>query len=154
MDLSFPKERVRALLKHSRAAGERNPTFEQLYDETLRKPGRELAPAGADEIDHARVPAGLLLVGDQGVYLMSNADGGPNDPNRPGPVYATDANPDLLDFNTWWGAKQASFGGDDGVEFLDADTVDAWLAGTPGPVARVRVNYPGPKAGACSSRLG
>lgn len=139
MDLSFPKDRVRALLAHSRAASERHPTFDQLYDPSLHKPGREDAPAGADEIDPARVPAGLLLVGDSGVYLMSNVDGGPSDPDRPGPVYATEADPTTLDFDSWRKHKQATFGGDDGVEFLDADTVDAWLAGTPGPIARVRM---------------
>lgn len=139
MDLSFPTDRVRALLEHSRAARERQPTYEQLLDPALRKPGRERAPADLAEVDLARVPAGLLLVGDNGVYLLSNADRGPSDPDRPGPVYALEADPNLLDFDTWWAHKLATFGGDDGVEFLDADTVEQWLAGTPTPVARVRM---------------
>ena len=63
---------------------------------------------------------GLWLVGDEGVYLMSNGI----------PVlkrirsdetivaYAHECNPKKMPFNTWWEAKSFTFGGDDGVEFI------------------------------------
>ncbi len=56
---------------------------------------------------------GLWLVGDEGVYLMPNT----TDPKRT-IVYARECDPKKLDFDTWWANKRASFGGDDGVEFL------------------------------------
>lgn len=64
---------------------------------------------------------GLWLVGDQGVYLMTNAvlaDG-----EKSLIVYAAECDPTTMDFDEWWAVKQASFGGDDGVEFIDADTI-------------------------------
>ncbi len=68
---------------------------------------------GQDE----REKPGFWLIGDEGVYVMSNgklAEG-----QRPLVVYAGEcdpkANPD------WWDYKRRHFGGDDGVEFIDAD---------------------------------
>ncbi|MER8949837.1 DUF3085 domain-containing protein [Mesorhizobium sp. M0809] len=62
----------------------------------------------------AEIP-GLWLVGDQGVYVMSNgklADG-----ERPLVLYSEEchATPD------WFHYKQRHFGGDDGIEFIDAE---------------------------------
>lgn len=64
-----------------------------------------------------REKPGFWLVGDEGVYVMSNgklAEG-----QRPLVVYASEcdpkANPD------WWDYKRHHFGGDDGIEFIDAD---------------------------------
>lgn len=73
--------------------------------------------------DPSTAKAGLWLVGDQGVYLLSN--GLPSltteDPARPQRcVYADQVNPVTMTFDAWWEAKRAGFGGDDGVEFLDA----------------------------------
>jgi len=60
---------------------------------------------------------GLWLVGDQGVYLMSNAH--PKDEIAGDSVcYAEGCNPDKDDFDTWWANKNRIFGGDDGVEFI------------------------------------
>ncbi|ODT77201.1 MAG: hypothetical protein ABS76_28585 [Pelagibacterium sp. SCN 64-44] len=62
---------------------------------------------------------GLWLVGDQGVYIMSNgklAEG-----NRPLVIYAEECHP-LGDFD-WWDYKRRHFGGDDGIQFLDAEGV-------------------------------
>ena len=38
-------------------------------------------------------------------------------------VYAEECNPDTMPFEEWWHAKRASFGGDDGCEFIDAGVV-------------------------------
>ena len=69
---------------------------------------------------------GFWLVGDQGVYLMSNAvfpEG-----EKPVVLYADECNPDTMPFDEWWAVKNATFGGDDGVEFIDADTVRSAVA--------------------------
>ena len=59
---------------------------------------------------------GFWLVGDQGVYIMSN--GKLVDGQKPLVVYSTEChpqgNPD------WWDYKRRYFGRDDGVAFIDA----------------------------------
>ena len=66
---------------------------------------------------------GLWLVGDQGVYLMPNTTG-----TKRTIVYARECDPTKLDFETWWANKRASFGGDDGVEFVDLKDIDRLVA--------------------------
>jgi hypothetical protein len=56
---------------------------------------------------------GLWLVGDHGVYLMPNTA----DEQRT-IAYARECDPARLDFDRWWAVKQASFGGDDSIEFI------------------------------------
>jgi Protein of unknown function (DUF3085) len=90
----------------------------------------------------AQTGKGLWLVGDQGVYLMPNTTDGPRAARRkPGDsnfvVYARECDPTKLEFDTWWANKRASFGGDDGVEFIamaDIQDITAQLAG-PGMLA-------------------
>jgi Protein of unknown function (DUF3085) len=62
---------------------------------------------------------GLWLVGDQGVYLMPNTTS-----TKRTIVYAHECDPTKLDFETWWANKRASFGGDDGVEFIGLKEID------------------------------
>ncbi|MER8759466.1 DUF3085 domain-containing protein [Mesorhizobium sp. M0976] len=60
---------------------------------------------------------GLWLVGDQGVYLLSNgklADG-----ERPLVLYSEECHP--IGNPDWFHYKQRHFGGDDGIEFIDAE---------------------------------
>lgn len=63
--------------------------------------------------------AGFWLVGDQGVYIMSNgklADG-----QKPLFFHSTECHPTRNP--NWWEYKRRHFGGDDGIEFIDADLV-------------------------------
>lgn len=65
----------------------------------------------------------LWLVGDHGVYLMSNGKGGDkvsaeDEPTKLFVSYAKGINPDKDDFDDWWYKKGATFGADDGVESL------------------------------------
>jgi hypothetical protein len=77
----------------------------------------ELIPADAVQPLYGEVTGkGLWLVGDQGVYLMSNAARAGD--SKPVVVYADECDPQKLPFDEWWENKRASFGGDDGVEFL------------------------------------
>lgn len=95
------------------------------------------------------VPAAALwLAGDDGVYLMSN--GTPpllatDVPPLPGQlprlaetvtekrdalyvVYAKECDPTRMSFESWWDAKQQSFGGDDGVEQFKVSDIRGALA--------------------------
>jgi hypothetical protein len=101
--LEFDAERVKKIVEHVKSA----TSYPPLY-------GAEIGPA-------------VLLVGDQGVYLMPNAtpplmaDGTVGEPGKAGRryvAYAKGINPDADEFDAWWEAKQNSFGGDDGVESL------------------------------------
>lgn len=107
--LSFNVGKVRTLLGQSKRATQRFHPYQQLTDDV---------PCGP----------GLFLVGDAGVYLMTNAvQPKPTmpycmarqaDPDRVGPAKADDV-------------KRATFGADDGVEYMDAATVETWIAGVP-----------------------
>ena len=110
MKLTFPADIVAKLIEHSAKSPKHSPTYSQ---KETAKPG-------------------LWLVGDDGVYLMSNGtpamanDGSliteePKFPTKPIKrlvAYANECNPEEMDFDDWWAAKRASFGGDDGVEFI------------------------------------
>jgi hypothetical protein len=126
---------VQRLLEHSKAAPEHRPLYGQ---KVTAKPG-------------------LWLVGDQGVYLMSNGKpwltdqplsptcprcgaiykpgdtvcGSCQDPRKITQVicYADECNPEILPFDEWWANKQVGFGGDDGCEYLDAASLEKALAG-------------------------
>ncbi len=104
--LSFPAAPLRRLIDHARAAPEHSMGWS----------------------DATPQPA-LFLVGDDGVYLMSN--GTPRDLREDGRsgayvVHALGLNPKTDP--GWWEAKRASFGGDDGAEtLLIVDAVDLEL---------------------------
>jgi hypothetical protein len=129
MRLHFDAALVRRLLDHSKAAPTRKPTMEQLFDGQYRKDGQDVDldtlavgswPTAVD-VDPSKLPPGLWLVGDRGVYLMSN--GSPAllvDPTKTVNVvaFAAEADPAKRP-DSWWEIKRAAFGGDDGVTFLD-----------------------------------
>lgn len=176
MRIHFDLTLVQKLFDHSKAATARGATYDQLYEGKFRKDGKDFKPKKGDEkaypesedIDETKITAGLWLVGDQGIYLMSNGKPGmlvepkatPADTDETkierGPLlvvgqqviqvsedmktiieepklaknivaYADEANPEG-DFDTWWDAKRAAFGGDDGVEYLEVAFVNALLA--------------------------
>lgn len=79
-------------------------------------------PAGTTPIyDQAEgVAPGFWLVGDQGVYLMHN---GRTDEKKQ-LAYAEECDPTVLPFEAWWSAKRASFGGDDGVDYIERDYIE------------------------------
>lgn len=71
---------------------------------------------------------GLWLVGDEGVYILSNgklAEG-----QRPFVVYAEECDPKTNP--DYWQYKRHHFGGDDGVEFLDGAMLVKLIAASPG----------------------
>lgn len=107
MKLTFDKELIARLLENSKNATERNKTL-----------------LGEDG-------PGLWLVGDHGVYLMSNAACDQNIQQKDGNgmlvAYADQINPNTLPFEEWYDNKVAAFGGDDGCDFIAADMIEVML---------------------------
>ncbi len=126
MILTFDRARMNALLAHTKAAKK----WKALY-----KQPETAAP-------------GLWLVGDYGVYFMANAEPGLMDPVKLAKdpkstshyvCYARECDPEKCAFNEWWSAKQETFGGSDGVEFIPAETIESWLATTPAEMTYVGI---------------
>ncbi|WP_174021915.1 DUF3085 domain-containing protein (plasmid) [Agrobacterium fabrum] len=107
--LSFPIESVRAVIARGRADAEANGGY--------RNPHYGLHP-GRDE------QPGVWLVGDHGVYLNGKLPDG----EKPLVAYALECDPRTND--DWFEVKRKTFGGDDGVEFIDADLLEAMIAAT------------------------
>lgn len=71
-------------------------------------------------------PTGYWLVGDEGVYLMHNANGQSNPATV---IYAEECNPVTMAFDDWWDTKHETFGGDDGVEYLEPELIQTAVEG-------------------------
>lgn len=97
---SFSVTDVRAVLTRGRIDAVLNGGFRNPHG---------LAPGQHDR-------PGLWLVGDEGVYLMSN--GKLAEDQRPLVVYSAECDPKTN--RDYWHYKRQHFGGDDGVAFLDA----------------------------------
>ena len=109
---TFSVNEIRAVLARGRADAEVNGGF--------RVPYQGISP-------EAEAKAGLWLVGDEGVYLLSNgklAEG-----QCPFDVYAEECDP-KTNPDTWH-YKRRHFGGDDGVEFIDAVELERLTAAAP-----------------------
>lgn len=123
MVLTFDRELVETIFQHSLSSEDWN---ECAYEDDTRQPG-------------------LWLVGDRGVYLMSNGKPGLQDPFRGGTAqwvaYADQVNPLTLSPEQWVPAKVASFGADDGTAFLPAEFVEEMLKRAGGePKVKLEVN--------------
>lgn len=109
---TFPIPAVRQVIERGMADAAANAGF--------RNPHYGLAP-GKDE------QPGLWLVGDQGVYIMSNgklAEG-----RGALVIYAEECHPAG---EPWWDYKRRHFGADDGIQFLDAEGVLRTINGPAG----------------------
>jgi hypothetical protein len=77
-----------------------------------------------DDVDMSKIESGLILVGDQGVYFLSQAS---NEEVKAAGVkhvaYANEINPETLDPDIWYDRKRAAFGGDDGTIFVSEETL-------------------------------
>ena len=80
------------------------------------------------EIDASKIPAGIFLVGDDGIYIMSNAADQEKGADGKLPLaYADEANPETMSGEAVYDAKRRIFGGDDGVDFLPAAMIASAL---------------------------
>jgi hypothetical protein len=142
--LTFSVGDIRRAYEHAKNAVLHKPNLKQLFDPALHKDGIARDSMGkqlnldkgglvdiasgwpdSNNIDKAKVPAGLWLVGDLGVYLMSNGD--PADKIKPDSdglyvAYAEECDPKLND--EWYENKVSIFGGDDDCEFLPLSFFD------------------------------
>lgn len=110
---TFPVQQVRAVIERGKSDAATNGGY--------RNPHYGLAP-GEDE------QPGLWLVGDEGVYLLSSgklAEG-----QRALVSYAEECDPKTN--SDYWHYKRQHFGGDDGIEFLDAVELERLMAAAPG----------------------
>ncbi len=101
---TFPIPAVRLVIDRGKSDAAANGGFRNPY--YGMKPGEGETP-------------GLWLVGDNGVYIMSNgklAEGA-----RPLVVYSEECHP--VGNPDWFDYKRRHFGGDDGIEFIDAETL-------------------------------
>lgn len=133
--LTFKVNEVRRLVEHSKAAKKHTPSYEDLFNSAYHRGGKVVEKNGwpdRDNIDIDKIPAGLLLVKDQGVYLLSN--GSPAllvDPSATRQVvaYAKEADPTSgAEFDDWWEAGQRIMGGDDCAETLPLTMFEPVLA--------------------------
>jgi hypothetical protein len=116
MKITFNRVGVERLLAHTKAAKDHKKTY-------------------AEEADGKKcVGPALWLVGDDGVYLMSNGKPAlkPEEGDGHFVVYADQINPKTMAFDDWWAAKNTAFGGDDGVDGIAAGEIEQALAAAPG----------------------
>ena len=118
----FKTSELKPLIEHAKAATAFDMGYENMTDE-------ECAQVGFPPIT-SRTPKGpaLLFVHDQGVYLMSNGE--PRLLTKDGKsnhvVYAEGCNPNIGEFDDWYGMSRELVGGDDFVEILPIH--DYWLS--------------------------
>ena len=110
---TFPIVAVRKVVDRGIADAAANGGFRNPYYGT--RPGEGEKP-------------GIWLVGDEGVYIMSNgklADG-----QRSFVIYAEECDPKTNP--DYWHYKRRHFGGGDGIEFLDGAKLVPLIAASPG----------------------
>lgn len=110
---TFPLEAVREAIARGEADARANGGY--------RNPHYGLF-SGKDE------RPGLWLVGDEGVYLLSNGKLATG--QRALVCYAEECDPKTNP--DYWHYKRQHFGGDDGIEFLDAVELETLMAAVPG----------------------
>lgn len=99
---TFPIPAVRRVIERGKSDAAANGGFRNPY--YGQKPGEGEKP-------------GLWLVGDNGVYIMSNGKLGDGD--RPLVVYSEECHP--VGNPDWFDYKRRHFGGDDSIEFIEAE---------------------------------
>ena len=99
---TFPIEAVRRVIERGKQDAAAHGGFCNPYHGT--KPGESEQP-------------GFWLVGDQGVYIMSN--GKLTEGDRPLVLYSDECHP--VGNPDWYDYKRRHFGGDDGIAFIDAE---------------------------------
>lgn len=135
MILTFRRPQVERLLAHTRAA----LMHRTLYD------------------DPSSGVAGLWLVADDGVYLMSNGFPPPLQEGRGANgqivvAYAEEAHPKAIAFNFWWAAKVTSCGREDITRFIPVATIHDALQQQPKD-AYVRLDVTPTHIGAASPSM-
>ena len=149
--ISFYADKIAHLAKLSiNNPGHRRPSFEQRYEmsmlrDDLSATRRAQLEAGAEDgfnfeiteedLDLSKVPAGVWLVGDSGIYIMSNISmSEPNLVTEPIEHAVQSCETDIrnVGFDGQWDAKRDIFGGRCGSVFLYAEFILAACKGAKG----------------------
>jgi hypothetical protein len=137
MRLTFSSDHLLELLRLSEAAHERIAAPDQIFDPDcwwddmdpdlraeakamLSEEEEDLPPIDRSHVDPRKVPAGLWLVGDHGVFLAPNVEVPALEVEGRLAAYAREADPTLLAEKEWRAFKEATFGPEDGVDFISA----------------------------------
>ncbi len=127
--LSFNLKDVQELADHAKSCEEHSPVFAQILDPAYAKDGtpkmseEEMFRSGSDHVDLKKIPAGLWLVKDSGIYLMSNGTPGLMAGEKSHKiVYAKGYNPNT-DEDVWDRCRDA-VEGDDFGEFVPIEWLD------------------------------
>ena len=91
---------------------------QKLMEHSLNSPDHKMAYG-----DIKSQEPGLWIVGDDGIYLMSNGLPGLADGKQQKVVYANECDPTKMDFDDWWENKNATFGSDDGCEYFSLESI-------------------------------
>ena len=86
---------------------------------------------------HAEPEHGILLVGDEGVYLMPNGRHEDEGTGCEDPCYAEGITPSCVD---WYDEKCNTFGGDDGAIFIPLYDAWRWAESTNGIFCKLRIS--------------
>lgn len=122
--LTFSAADIRELVTHTKAAAQRRPSYAESLNPAFHTDGKT---------DDAKIPPGLWLVKDDGIYLMSNGTPYPRrsaTDDRARVAYAAEANPDEMSPEAAWNAARALLGGGDFVQALPLDMFE-WLLASP-----------------------
>ena len=131
--LRFAIIEILPILDHSEAADAQRPSFEDVFDPEMWKPGAKPNAAGyveSDQIDTSKIAPSVLIVKDDGVYLMSNG--------KPMLVDLTHGKRSVvayakgLDPSAGYGVIRAAVGGDDFSERLQVAAIREAIARAPG----------------------
>lgn len=143
--LTFDLAKVKPLADHAAAAAEHSPTFGQHFDRKFWKEGigklsdDAIFKSDGEHLDLSKIPAGLFLVKDRGIYLMSNGKPGLMREDGKGHqvCYANGYDPEQDE--EWYDLACSAVGGDDFAEFIDIEWVKLTeQAGR--PTLRIKVN--------------
>ncbi|WP_370160660.1 DUF3085 domain-containing protein [Limimaricola soesokkakensis] len=155
MRATFDADHLLELLALSETARTRRPTYAQLFDPSLWRADMEAAGRAAaveglrtdgcpnltiDDLDCTRIPPGLMLAGDEGIYFMTNAVSAEMEVLRAygrHVAYAHEADPTWMPCKEVRHAKHSIFGREDGVEFLGAEELRRGLV--PGSLYEVHI---------------
>lgn len=150
---TFNVGQVRRLYEHSKASELHSPGYDHLFEGAYYPGGKPLNDNGkpikkgdwpdSSKIDQKLVPACLFLVGDQGLYLMSNGTPGllvEEGKSHHVVAYAKESDPTAGgEFGDWYDAKVRIFGGDDGACSLPLSMFDEVLNLPDNAVFKVKI---------------
>lgn len=131
--LTFNVGEVRRLMEHAKAATSHRPSYEDQFKPEYHLGGVVKMKSGwpdPDNLNLDAIPAGLWLVKDKGIYLLSNGNPGlliESGEGRHLVVYAVECNPDTNE--DYWEIGQSIMGGDDCVITLPISMFDLAIRG-------------------------